>query len=144
MCQSKAYTFALPGKADRVYVDVRLYAGERYYDAKALWDTGAGSSHISEAAVNALSLKDYGTSVCTSASSRYSTTRHIVTIQVFNIAIFKDVLVRKLSPENTEDMILGMDVIKHFDSAISSEDGHTFFSIRYPSQGIIKFNGDNT
>lgn len=139
MSQSNACTIVLPGKADRIYVNVRLYAGERYYDAKALWDTGAGSSHISEAAVNALLLKDYGVSMCTSASNCYSTTRHIVTIQVFDFAIFKDVLVRKLSPENTEDMILGMDVIRHFDSVISSENGRVFFSIRYPSKGAIDF-----
>lgn len=42
MSQSNACTIVLPGKADRIYVDVRLYAGERYYDAKALWDIRCG------------------------------------------------------------------------------------------------------
>lgn len=140
MSKKDSRTFKANGMADRMYIDVLIHNRAKYIKVRALWDTGATSTHISQRVVDYFTLPVYDTKEYTSASDKYTTTRHIINVNVAGIAVFNDIVVSKLKPSvNDDDMIIGMDLICKFDSAITMLNGDTLFSIRYPSKASINF-----
>lgn len=140
MSNADSRTFKADGIANRMYIDVFIHNRLKYIKASALWDTGATSTHISQRVVDYLALPVHDTKEYTSASDKYTTTRHKINVNVAGIAVFNDIIVSKLKPGvNNGDMIIGMDLICKFDSAITTLNGDTLFSIRYPSKASIDF-----
>jgi len=143
MSKTDSRTFHTNGLASRMYIDVLIFDRVKYLKVRALWDTGATSTHISQQVVDYFALPVYDTKEYTSASDRYETTRHKINFNIAGIAAFNNIIVSKLKPSvNDDNMIIGMDLICKFDSAITTLNGDTLFSIRYPSKASIDFKNE--
>lgn len=108
----------------------------------AQWDCGATRSSISKELASELGLQP----IC---QSNTETTSDTMLANIYDIGIFipnSDIAVMVKASESPNihkygiDILIGMDVIKHGDFAISTYNGITCFSFRYPSQGLIDFN----
>jgi len=105
---------------------------------KALWDTGATNSVITQDIVDGLSLKPIG-------MTKVHTASHTVDAEVYMISIL---LPNKICIPNLRvtkgnitgyPMLIGMDVINKGDFAVTHHQGKTSFSFRSPSLCEIDF-----
>lgn len=107
--------------------------------AKALWDTGATCSVISNTLAKNILLKN----IC-HAKMRHANGIEEVPVFVAEIKLPNQVVIPKLTmlscnPIHEFDLIIGMDIIARGDFAITSKDGNTKFSFRMPSVADIDF-----
>ena len=105
---------------------------------KAIWDTGATASVISQKVVDQCGLIQAGVANVITAGGRFECDVYPINIFLPNGVGFANVAVTKadLSPN---DVLIGMDLINKGDFAITHERGNTVFSFRYPSLGTIDF-----
>jgi gag-polyprotein putative aspartyl protease len=112
---------------------------------KALWDTGATHTAISErlALKMQLPIEDF---------VRVSTATGILRVPVYlirlglpNDFIFEEVEAVEFSytDEDDYDLIIGMDVMNQGDLSITNFEGKTLFSFRIPSMGRVDFESED-
>lgn len=112
---------------------------------KALWDTGATTSCISEDLAKELDLaKGLDVQLNIAETNEVGVARHTYIADLFLAAnpeyIYFDNLSMIEIPQHIRyDIIIGMDVIKQGDLALSQLSGQTIVFFRHPSKGIAMF-----
>ncbi|MBO5602641.1 MAG: SEC-C domain-containing protein [Prevotella sp.] len=105
---------------------------------KAIWDTGATRTSISQRVVDALGLKTIGYGTNHTAGGPIT-----VTIHRINIMLPMGVGIPSLSVSCSKlddfDILIGMDVISRGDFSITNVGGKTTFSFRIPSLETINY-----
>lgn len=107
---------------------------------KALWDTGAQITCISQKVVDSLGLQPEGTTTITGAEDKpFKTDVYGVQLVMGNFVI-PCLQVAKLPMVNQKhDMIIGMDVICKGDLSITNFNGNTCLTFREPSVEMIDY-----
>jgi len=122
------------GLAQRISVNPQ---SQRQY--RALWDTGATASVITQKIVDELGLKPIGmTKVHTASHRDIDAEVYLVSIFLPNRVAIPNIKVTKGNLTGN-DMLIGMDIISQGDFAITYNGGHTTFSFRSPSLTEIDF-----
>lgn len=106
---------------------------------KALWDTGATNSVITQKVIDELNLKPIGmTKVHTASHEDVDAEVYMTSIFLPNKVCMPNVRVTKGNIKG-HDMLIGMDIINQGDFAVSNHNGKTTFSFRMPSCAEIDF-----
>ena len=129
-----AFTTTYEGLSNKLINEVHLQNGNEIILAKAQWDTGATNSCISHDVVSNLKLIPFGivNSYTPSGSAKQNT--YIININLPNNLNINDVVVTESEiGKQGIDILIGMDVIRHGDFAISNCSGKTVFTFRFPS-----------
>ena len=111
----------------------------KYKPFKAIWDTGATHSVITQAVVDACVLKATGMKQVHGVLSSAIAETFLVNLLLPNDVqvISVNVTLGKLVGEG--DILLGMDIITHGDFSITNVGGKTVFSFRVPSVKTVDF-----
>lgn len=128
--------------------DGRLLTKETIYfnkdkstELSAQWDCGATYSSISNEAARKLGLKPIGKQATDTIFCTQTTNIYEIGLVLRNTDIYIPLVVSG-TPNISKagiDLLIGMDIIKLGDFAISSYKGKTCFSFRVPSFGLIDF-----
>lgn len=105
---------------------------------KAIWDTGATNSMITQNVVDQCGLKPTGITEIFTASGAAQTETFLVDIFLPNKVIAPDIKVSRGDIFGA-DMLVGMDIISRGDFAVTTNAGRTVFSFRMPSLTQIDF-----
>lgn len=105
---------------------------------KAIWDTGATNSVITENVVNTLKLTSTGFADVDHAGGHERTSTYKVSIGLPNHVAFPFVTV-SLGKIKGADVLIGMDIISKGDLAITNVGGKTIVSFRVPPVKKIDF-----
>jgi len=105
---------------------------------KAIWDTGATNSVITQKVIDQCGLKPTGMTRVITAQDTVETETFLVGIFLPNKVVANEVRVSRL-PIHDADVLIGMDIIGQGDFAITNKDGKTVFSFRLPSTECIDF-----
>jgi predicted aspartyl protease len=106
---------------------------------KALWDTGATNSVIRPELAAKLELQPVGKVLINTPSGKdVPSNVYFVNLYLPNHVAIPKIPVLEGIPNNC-DMLIGMDVIKLGDFAVSNYNGKTTFSFRMPSMAMIDF-----
>ena len=106
---------------------------------KAIWDTGATNSVITQRVVRECGLQSSGLTKMNAVNNSSTSHTYLVNIFLPNKVEVLDIRVSEASLAGDEDVLIGMDIINLGDLAISSWQGRTSFTFRVPSQGRIDF-----
>lgn len=108
-------------------------------EVKAIWDTGATASVITQRVADKLGLKPTGIVEVHTAAGKTLADVHYVNIWLPNHVGFKFVRVSTGELGDNHDLLIGMDIINMTDFAITNRDGRTTWTVRMPSSGNIDF-----
>ena len=137
--QESAFTFEFE-KGKSPFIPVRILNGAKPANALALWDTGATISCISKNAVKVLGITDLQDAMMVSASETVKTKSCHVSILFPGTVYFKNVKVLVLPEDPIDhDVIIGMDIIKNGDFAITNYGTKSVLTFRAPSKETIDF-----
>ena len=107
---------------------------------KALWDTGATSTVITQNVVDACGLSPVGLTKVEGLNSSSMAERYLVNVALPNGVGFMHVSVIKGNlPSGGCDVLIGMDIITSGDFSITNKNGITIFSFRHPSMKHVDF-----
>jgi len=101
--------------------------------AKALIDTGASRSAIRDTFVQAAKLVSYGKRTIRMAKGEYISSVYTVDILFPNRMMAANIKVSEFSGRHEFDFIVGMDILRMTDMAITNAGGVTVLSLRSPS-----------
>lgn len=104
----------------------------------ALWDTGATGSVISQKVVDDLGLDVIRTTIVSGVHGHEESNVYLVNIMMPNNVVVPGVAVTK-GDLGGNDVLIGMDIIKEGDLALTNYKGKTVFTFRVPSQEGIDF-----
>jgi len=100
--------------------------------AKALIDTGASRSAIRNTFVQAAKLVSYGKCTIRMAKGEYISSVYTVDILFPNRMMAKGIKASEFSGNHEFDFIIGMDIMRMTDMAITNAGGITVLSLRSP------------
>ena len=100
---------------------------------RGLWDTGASKSSITQRIVDDLNLIPVGNTNVSTANGIITANTYYVGLTLLNRVTVKTVLVSCADLGDDIDVLIGMDIIRHGDFAITNTNGSTTFSFRTPS-----------
>lgn len=106
--------------------------GKKFVEFKAIWDTGATNTVITQNVVDALELISTGKAEMYSVNKKSLVDTYMIDLGLPNKVLFNDVNVLCGELTNT-DILIGMDIIQSGDFAISNSNGKTHFSYCCPS-----------
>lgn len=111
----------------------------KYRQFKAIWDTGATHSVITQPVVDACKLKPTGIMQVHGVTGSERAETFLVNLRLPNDVQFYNwtVTLGRLTPNAA--ILLGMDVITHGDFAITNVGGNTVFTFRIPSIKAIDY-----
>ena len=101
--------------------------------AKALIDTGTSRSAIRDTFVQAAKLLSYGRRTIRTAKGEYISLVYSVDIMFPNRMLAKSIRVSEFSGNHEFDFIIGMDILRMTDMAITNAGNITVLSLRAPS-----------
>lgn len=102
-------------------------------DTKALIDTGASGSCISQQFADAIKLPVISYGVVRSAQSCDTVPIYTIDLVLPNNVMFSNISVTQFNKQADFDVIIGMDVFMHSDMAITNADNKMCFSLRIPA-----------
>jgi predicted aspartyl protease len=105
---------------------------------KAIWDTGATNTVISQQVIEELGLEPIGVTLVNTSGGIRQTYTYLIHLTLENQVRFQHVRVTEGSIYGA-DVLIGMDVITQGDLAITNKDHMTTFSFRIPSIEKIDF-----
>lgn len=135
-----AINISVEGIAEKIILPVTIYnpQNNKFINCNGLLDTGASRTGLHENVISELDLKPEGKIDFYTPDGSHS--RDLFNV---NFKMFEDVVVNNLSASGFPiygcDVLIGMDVISHFDFVLSHSKDSTHISIRYPSGGRIIF-----
>ena len=145
----QALTVKHNGRAGQIITDLKVSAA---YDPKnppnplppdqsikALWDTGASKSVISQGLAQTLKLTPVGATNVNHAGGASISPTHLVNFYMPHGPKMIGVLVTEFPGQPTFEAIIGMDIITLGDFAITNVGGATVMSFRTPSLETIDF-----
>ena len=117
----------------------------RFQWRKALWDTGATQSCISDRMANDLSLEIVGFVDISSAVGIHQVPVYCANLVLPNHLVFQEMeLIQFTYTDDDCDLIIGMDIMTQGDLAMTNLEGRTVFSFRIPSLHTIDFEAEHT
>lgn len=131
-----SFTSNFNGLANQLVTDVTIILPNTAIQkqVRAIWDTGATASVITESVVAALALKPTGMSHVHTASGPTIQNTYIVDIVLPNKLQVKDVTVTGAPVLSSGcEVLIGMDIICLGDFSITNFEGKTCMSFRFPS-----------
>lgn len=140
-----AFTIKSEGIANVLIMDVEITIVDnpsQSVKTKAIWDTGATNTVITNEIADRLNLEPSGyTEVNTASESKLRTNTYIIDLKLKKDVVISALQVTegKISTENGIDCLLGMDIISLGDFSITNFEGKTWLSFRIPSQHKIDF-----
>jgi hypothetical protein len=139
--ESKSFTLQNSGFSRRIITDVSVFnfAFEQKQVVKALWDTGATMSVITENLAKTLNLEKVTIAQITSANGIDEMPVYMVNFKLPNDMNVAGIKVISCKSIHDFDAIIGMDIIAKGDFAITGKTGNTKFSFRMPSIADIDF-----
>jgi len=148
-----AFTIKFNGQADRIVTDVRLFPAfdpQSYktppypaFSTKALWDTGATKSVITDATAKSMNLVAVGRTKVSHAGGISESNTYLVNIFLPNNVGVAGVLVVEVNNIVGDfGAIIGMDIISGGDFAITNVGGETWMTFRTPSIAHIDYVAD--
>ena len=117
-------------------------AGSNSLDPKyflAVWDTGATTTVITSRAVEECELKQTGMIELHGVHGSETTPTYLVNIFLPNNVRVLDLKVAQAPLTGDADVLVGMDIIRMGDFAVSSYENKTSFSFRVPSEERVDF-----
>lgn len=122
------------------YTSAGVAAGKpaAYINFKAIWDTGATASVITQNIVDALNLQPTGMTQVHHAHGKAMAEVYLVNVGLPNRVAFSGVRVTKGELASC-DVLIGMDIISQGDFAVSNFQGSTTFTFRIPSMEETDF-----
>ena len=105
---------------------------------KAIWDTGATASVITQKVIDQCGLKATGMTKVDTVQGSTITETFLVNIILPNNVMVPSVVVSK-GVFRDADVLIGMDIISRGDFAVTNREGKTVFSFRMPSTECIDF-----
>ena len=121
-------------------VDVVVPNTRNSFQVRAIWDTGATATVITENVVKALGLLPTGMSHVNTANGSTIQNTYIVDIVLPNGLIVKDVTVTGATAlSGGSEVLIGMDIITLGDLSITHHKGVTCMSFRIPSLHEIDY-----
>lgn len=105
----------------------------------AIWDTGASATAISQKVVETCGLAPTGMTMVQTAAGLEPAETYVINIGLPNNVGFAMVQVTKANLGDSNDVLIGMDIISQGDFSITNKDGNTVFSFRIPSSVRIDF-----
>ncbi|OGY26442.1 MAG: hypothetical protein A2Z24_00305 [Candidatus Woykebacteria bacterium RBG_16_44_10] len=110
------------------------------HNCKAIWDTGASMSSITEAMVNKLALKPTGRTEVTNTSGTETKNTYLLNVYLPNkVALSYLKVVECKNIVGDFEFLVGMDIIGAGDFAVTNVDGKTTMSYRVPSIETIDY-----
>lgn len=116
----------------------------QFADFKAIWDTGATNSLITQAVVDACNLQPTGMAEVHGVSGVNLCETYMVDFALPNNIIVQSVNVTKgvLGGGDQGDVLIGMDIITLGDFVITNKSGVTWFSFHTPSIRHVDYVGE--
>ncbi len=111
----------------------------KYKTFKAIWDTGATNSVITQTVVDACQLKATGMAKVHGVLSTDVAETFLVNLLLPNAVQVVGVEVTLGKMAGAADILLGMDIITNGDFSITNVGGETVFSFRVPSIKTVDF-----
>ena len=105
---------------------------------RAIWDTGATGSAITQRVVQEIGLKPSGRVKLEGVHGEQTVPTYLVSLFLPN-NVNRTVRVAEVVLTQGHNILIGMDIIGLGDFAVSSWQGRTTFSFRFPSMGEIDF-----
>lgn len=110
-----------------------------FIEIRAIWDTGASSSAISENIVSKLNLHPINLIKVDTANGLHETTTHSITAALPNNMIIPGMTVTKARLGDDLDMLIGMDIIGCGDFIVSTNQEMLSFGFKVPSHELLYF-----
>lgn len=130
----QAFTVEYSNVVNALVTDIELFSSfdpSKKVMIKAIWDTGATHSVITENVFKALSLSAIDQAVVNGVNSR-----KVVPITMVHIGLPNKILVKShrvtVCDISGGDMLIGMDIIAKGDFSVCTGDGKTLFSFAIP------------
>lgn len=109
-------------------------------EVTAQWDTDATCSCISHDVSRKLSLNKRGQfTIQTPSGSKEVEVFLVDIILPDNVAVLNVLVANSDIGDQSIDLLIGMNVVKYGDLAVSNYEGKTWFSFRVPSQGYANY-----
>ena len=135
-----SFTIMYNGVVDKITTDTTIVNADNNLTVKALWDTGANCSCISEELVKLLNLSPAGkVSFYTPSGSGLAYTYLVDIILPNNMKIKQVKMCSSKIGAQYLDLLIGTDIINKGDFAISNYKNNTCFTFRIPSKEHIDF-----
>lgn len=109
---------------------------------KAIWDTGATNSVISQKVVDGCELKPIGMTQVQTAERLITSGVFLVNIMLPHKVGIPHIRVTKGHLGEEFDVLIGMDIIGRGDFAVYPKNGQTIFSFRLPAAGNLNFSSE--
>ena len=146
---SRSFTTKHSGLANTLPNDVGVYRAflpssppTKSSDIKkfrAIWDTGATNTVITERVVKACKLKPTGVTLAHTVGGTKRANTYLVSVFLPNNVVFGQLKVAEGEIYGQADVLIGMDIISQGDFAVTNVDRETTHSFRYPSVERIDF-----
>lgn len=137
-----SFTLYFSGLANKLKCDVIIEVNGQSVTVPAEWDTGATNTVIAKEVVEVLGLIPYrATTVQTPATNTPLITHtYIVNLNIVGKMQFTnwEVMLANIGKQGI-GLLIGMDIIKHGDLAISNYANKTVMSFRMPSKAVIDY-----
>jgi len=106
---------------------------------KAIWDTGATGTVITQKVVDECTLSPIGVIEVHTAAGKTRTNSYLVNVWLPNKIIIPNVKATLGELAGNVEVLIGMNIIGRGDFAVTNKDGKTVFSFRFPSVECIDF-----
>jgi predicted aspartyl protease len=139
---TSALTIKGRGRLPFLQSDVEIFPADEKtsFKTKAIWDTGATGTVITQEVIDALNLESSGTVRTNTASeSNVLTNTYYVDIKLPNNLTITMIRVSRGNIAEGVGCLIGMDIITLGDLSITNLDGKTSMSFRFPSQHKVDF-----
>ena len=136
-----AFTTRFVGKVNVLITDLDVFVPDGFPNAgksvkiKAIWDTGATASVITQKVVAELGMIPIGRSVVHRAGGRDTVNAYIADFGLPNRLRVNHLQVTSMELTGA-DALVGMDVIGSGDFAVTEQNGKTVLSYRFPHQNL--------
>lgn len=145
----RALTVRHTGRAPQIITDLKISAAfdpqtppdplPQDFSTRALWDTGASKSVISQDVAKALNLTPVGATNVNHAGGASISPTHLVNFYLPGGPRLIGVLVTEFPAQPNFGAIIGMDIIVLGDFAITNASGQTVMSFRLPSIEVVDY-----
>lgn len=135
--QQGAHTVSWQGRTNMLLGNVTLFEAasshEKSGEFKAVWDTGATHTVISQTVVDTLELKPTGMIVAHTPQGSHTTNTYLVDLTFQGSGLNFEGFKVSLGILSGFDALIGMDIIGFGDFIVTNKDGVTIMSFRAPS-----------
>lgn len=129
--------YEFPKIVDRIITNINIESNviNEYIKCKALWDTGATTSGLSQDLINRIGLSPIKRGITSNGvSGKFSTDVYRISISINDFWSCGGIQAIRYDLDDC-DLIIGMDVISQGDFAVKNVNGKTVMTFRYPPQG---------